>query len=67
MTPPFKPGDRVMVRYNKPLGVLTVDRCLPKIDKYSYDQTGWYVICRGNGCKFTGPATSLKKVEDDDG
>lgn len=57
MTPPFQPGDRVTVRYNKPLGVLEVQHCWPL-------PYGWLVTCQGNGCNFKGPATSLIKVED---
>jgi len=64
MTPPFQPGDRVTVRYNKPLGVLEVQECLPHFGKHYHGLTDWYVTCQGNGCTFAGPATSLIKVED---
>ena len=65
MTPPFKPGDRVTVRYNKPLGVLTVETCekLPK----GLDGFYWYVVAARKTATFAGPATSLKRAEENDG
>ena len=64
MTPPFKPGDRVTVRYNKPLGVLTVRSC--EVGQ-GPDMPFWYATAGKESVNFAGPATSLKKVEDDDG
>lgn len=64
MTPPFQPGDRVTVRYNKPLGALEVQY----VDQ-NIEGNGWYCECRGKtpegrSVRYLGPATSLIKVED---
>ena len=61
MTPPFKPGDRVTVRYNKPLGVLVVNGW------HQHADDTWTIYAMGDGFKFAGPATSLIKVEDEAG
>lgn len=59
MTPPFQPGDRVTVRYNKPLGVLTVRRIERAFGK------AWFCVCTGPGVTVTVTDNTLLKVEDD--
>lgn len=62
MTPPFQPGDRVTVRYNKPLGVLIVKDCMIAAGS-RLDEDHWLVMAGKDLISFRGPATSLIKVD----